>query len=329
MIALSQTNSIDSPDVSVITPTYNRISMLNEALASALDQDFDGAVEIIVVDDNSSDGTSEIVSQKYPNVRLISLKQNVGAYVARNLALKEARGKYIAFLDSDDLWKKNYLKTQLAALEGKERCLCVSALEIWTPFQDRRRTYLQKPNFKRYTSLLHQLLVAGSFIYTPSSVIFPKKVFSEVGLFDETYRINGDKELYIRCLLAGYQLIFTELPTTILRAHEDPDRATNIKNMETRIKIDLAKADLFYSQVDKMVDIAPIEQIYAEIYANSASHYFRNGNLKQWLSLSIESAKYANFFYGLSTMIHDVRSLLQIGTKIRTLSSYLKRALPI
>ncbi|MGB3188751.1 MAG: glycosyltransferase family 2 protein, partial [Limnoraphis sp.] len=65
-------------DVSVIIPTYNRIYMLEEALKSVLTQEFDGTVEIIVVDDNSSDKTSEIIDHKYPQINLISLKQNGG-----------------------------------------------------------------------------------------------------------------------------------------------------------------------------------------------------------------------------------------------------------
>jgi glycosyltransferase involved in cell wall biosynthesis len=328
MIVLSQAYGTDSPDVSVIIPTYNRISMLEEALVSVLYQDFDGVVEIIVVDDNSSDGTSEIVSQKYPNIRLISLKHNVGAYVARNLALKEARGKYIAFLDSDDLWETNHLKTQLAALEDNERCFCVSGLVIWNTVKDRKNTILQKPNLKRYTSPLHQLLVNFSFIHTPSSVVFPRQIFSEVGLFDETYRISGDNDFYIRCLLADYNPIFTELPTAIFRVH-DRGRMTNIKNLEIRIKIKLARAEQFYPLVEKCTDIVPIEQIYAEIYANYASSYFRHKNFQQWLSLSIESARHANFFYALSSMIYDIRGLLKIGTKMRIIKSYLKNSLPI
>ena len=93
--------------------------MLEEALASVFKQEFDGTVEVIVVDNNSQDSTPEVVGQKYPDVHLISLKKNVGAYVSRNRALLEAKGKYIAFLDSDDIWKTNYLKTQIAALQGK------------------------------------------------------------------------------------------------------------------------------------------------------------------------------------------------------------------
>ncbi|MDJ0616384.1 MAG: glycosyltransferase family 2 protein [Calothrix sp. MO_192.B10] len=328
MIILSQQDDADSPDVSVITPTYNRISMLEEAIACVFSQDFDGVVEIIVVDDNSSDRTSEIVSQKYPNIRLISLKQNVGAYVARNIALKEAKGKYIAFLDSDDLWEKDYLKTQLAALEANERCFCVSTLVIWNTLKNRKEIYLQKPDLKRYTSSFHQLLVANSFIYTPSSVVFPRQVFSEVGLFDETYKISGDKEFYIRCLLAGYSLIFTELPNSIVRIHNQ-GRATNFKNFDTRMKIQFAIADKFYPLVERRVDIAPIKHMYAEIYAYCASKYCREKYFIKWLYLSIESARYANFVYALSNMIKDIRCLLRIGTKMRLINSYFQKITPI
>ena len=328
MIITSQLSETQIPDVSVIIPTYNRVSMLEEALASVFSQDFDGIVEIFVVDDNSSDGTSEIVREKYPNISLISLKQNLGAYGARNRAISLAKGRYLALLDSDDLWEKNYLETQLAALEGNERCLCVSALVIWNTVEDQRETHFQKPNLKRYTSSLHQLLVASSFICTPSSVVFPRQVFTEVGLFDETYRLGGDKEFYIRCLLAGYSLIFTEIPTTILRVH-DQGRAADFKNFEIKIKHKFAIADKFYPLVEKRVDIAPIERIYAEIYADCASSYFRKKCLKQWLSLSIESARYANLFYVLSSIIHDIRCLLRIGTRMRKISSSFQKISPI
>ena len=324
MITLSLTSNIRNPDVTVIIPTYNRVSMLEESLASALCQDFDGIFEIIVVDDNSSDGTSEIVSEKYPKIRLISLKQNVGAYAARNLALKEARGKYIAFLDSDDLWEKDYLKTQLAALEGNEGYFCVSALVIWNTMKDRRTTYLQKPNLNRYSSGYHQMLVDGSFIRTPSSVVFPRQVFTEVGLFDETYRFGGDTDLYIRCLLAGYSLIFTELPTAILRVH-DQGRATDFKNFEMRMKARFARADKFYSLVEKCANMVSIEQIYAEINTLFASQCFRKKYFRKWLSLSIKSARHANFFYALLSIIKDIRCQLRIGTKMRIMFSSLKK----
>lgn len=330
MITLSQVSDIQSPDVSVIIPTYNRLSMLEEALASVYSQEFDGVVEIIVVDDNSQDGTSEIVSQKYPDVHLISFKQNEGAYVARNRGLLEAKGKYIAFLDSDDLWEPNYLKSQVAALEGNERCLCVSNLVNWDTVKDERTTILHKFEFLNltgFTSPFHRLLVAGSFIWSPSSVVFPRQVFSELGLFDQTHRLGGDTDFYIRCLLAGYRLIFTELPTAIMRKHGQ-GQLTDIRNQELRRKTRLARADKFHPLVEKCVDIPPIERIRAEIDTHFAREYFREKFFIQWIALSIESAKKDSFGYALSNMIHDIRCVFKIGTRLRKIPSYLQQILP-
>jgi glycosyltransferase involved in cell wall biosynthesis len=319
MITLSQVSDIQSPDVSVIIPTYNRLSMLEEALSSVYSQDFDGVVEIIVVDDNSQDGTSEIVSQKYPDVHLISFKQNEGAYVARNRGLLEAKGKYIAFLDSDDLWEPNYLKSQVAALEGNERCFCVSNLVTWDTVKDERTTVLPRLEFlnlRGFTSPFHRLLVVGSFIWSPSSVVFPRQVFSEVGLFDEIHRLGGDTDFYIRCLLADYRVLFTELPTAIGRKHGQ-GRLTDIRNQELRRKTRLARADKFHPLVEKCVDIPPIERIRAEIDTHFAREYFREKFFLQWIALSIESARKDSLGYALANMLHDIRCFLKIGTRLR------------
>src|SRR5687768_2408040 len=109
---LLKASASESPDVSIIIPTYNRLSMLEEALGSVLSQEFDGSVEIIVVDDHSQDGTSDKIRQEYGAVHVIQLEENIGNYAARNLGLTRARGKYVAFLDDDDLWEPTYLRTQ-------------------------------------------------------------------------------------------------------------------------------------------------------------------------------------------------------------------------
>lgn len=305
-----------SPDISVVIPTYNRISMLEEALASVLSQDFDGTVEIIVVDDNSQDRTSEMVSQKYPHIHLISLKHNVGAYVARNLAISETRGKYIAFLDSDDLWEKNYLISQIEALKGKERCFSVSALVTWNTVENCKWVDIQKPDIKKYNSPFHHLLVEGSFIFTPSSVIFPRQVFDELGLFDETYRYGGDTELYIRCLLGGYQAIFTELPVAIRRIH-GKGQATDAKNIEIRKESRIARANKFYHLIQKQFDIVPLRQIYAGIDTTFAKQYLIEKKILCWLKLSLKSAYNASPGYALYNMMLDLRCLLKIGTRLK------------
>ena len=297
-----------SPDVSVIIPTYNRFSMLEEALASVFAQEFDGVVETIVVDDNSQDGTSAAVSQKYPEVCLISFKENVGAYVTRNRALSEAKGKYIAFLDSDDLWEPTYLKTQIAALKGKERCFSVSGVIVWYTATNKKEIGNQKPRLNRYGSPFHHLLVGGSFICTPSSTVFPRQVFDDVGFFEET-RIAGDADLYLRCLLADYYPIFTDLPVAIWRHHGD-QITTTMRNEEVRLNGRLSRAGRYYPLVKERVDIVPLQQIYAEIYKLFAGKYFRENYFLDWLLLYIKSASHASWQYALVNMLRDIKTLL-------------------
>ena len=102
-------------EVSVIIPTYNRIRLLGEAIESVLAQGIE-SLEIIVADDGSTDGTGAWLVEKYPQVRCLALP-HAGVSTARNHGVEAAQGKWIAFLDSDDCWTSNKLKTQLGFAE--------------------------------------------------------------------------------------------------------------------------------------------------------------------------------------------------------------------
>lgn len=277
MIISHQSSEAISIDVSVIIPTHNRILMLEEALASVFSQEFDGVFEIIVVDDNSQDGTSEIVATKYPEVYLISLEQNLGHGAARNRAIKLAKGKYIAFLDSDDLWKPDYLKLQIASLKSQERSLAISGLEIWHIPSDRRYCLAQKPDLNKYMSPIHQLLIVSKgFVNTPSSVIFPQYVFDEVGMFEENFRFGVDIDLYLRCLGADFTMTFTESPVAIKR-NGIPDQLTNPKNLKAREKSVFARIDKFYDLYGNanITKVPSIKHIYTVNYLAYANVYFK------------------------------------------------------
>lgn len=106
--------------VSVIIPTYNRAPYLARAIHSALAQEY-SPIEIIVVDDGSTDDTSQVIASFRDQI--ISVRQNNrGVSSARNTGLKMARGEYIAFLDSDDFWAKEKLSEQVKALEEHPDC---------------------------------------------------------------------------------------------------------------------------------------------------------------------------------------------------------------
>ncbi|EOP70693.1 N-acetylgalactosaminyl-diphosphoundecaprenol glucuronosyltransferase [Bacillus cereus VDM006] len=106
--------------VSVITPSYNSSPFIKETIESVQAQSYSNW-EMIIVDDKSTDDSVHVIKQyieKDPRIKLITLTQNVGAARARNIALKEAQGDYIAFLDSDDLWLPTKLKEQVAFMQN-------------------------------------------------------------------------------------------------------------------------------------------------------------------------------------------------------------------
>ena len=103
--------------VSIITPSYNTARFIEETINSVLNQTYTDW-ELIIVDDCSKDNTDEVVA-KYTDDRIIYIKneKNSGAAVSRNRALREATGRWIAFLDSDDLWEKDKLQKQIDFME--------------------------------------------------------------------------------------------------------------------------------------------------------------------------------------------------------------------
>lgn len=310
-------------DVSVIIPTYNRVSMLLEALDSVFSQDYNGVVDVIVVDDNSQDGTSEIVKERYPAVHLISLQQNVGAYAARNQAILASSGQYVAFLDSDDLWEPDYLRTQLVALAGQERCFCASAVIDWQTVQNQKTIVFPEPNLEKYSSPLHHLLAEGSFICTPSAVVFPRRIFAEVGLFDQAYRISGDNDFYIRSLLKGYQLICTEQPIVTRRRH-DRGQATDWSNLKTRKRIRLKQVEQHYHLAEQCFSLPPAHVVRAQVHGLYASRYYvRQRKILPWFNSSL-CAVYNAPKYGLSNLWQDIRFYISHFI-LRDFQSRLKR----
>lgn len=121
------------PIVSVIIPAYNCEKYITQAVDSALAQQVD--LEIIIINDCSNDGTEAVISRylENPAIRYICNEKNLGAAKSRNRGVQLARGKYVAFLDSDDWWEKDKLKKQLHLIEKECVVLCSTARALVRP----------------------------------------------------------------------------------------------------------------------------------------------------------------------------------------------------
>ena len=181
--------------ISVIIPTYNRLSFLREAIQSVLDQTVK-PLEVIVVDDGSTDGTREMCQKEFPEVRYV-YQDNQGVSAARNTGIQRARGEWLAFLDSDDLWVKDKLKIQWDFIQEHPESRVVQTEEIW--IRKGRRVNPKKIHQKHSGWIFEKCIPLC--IVSPSAVMIHRSVFDEAGLFDEDLPACEDYDLWLRVAL--------------------------------------------------------------------------------------------------------------------------------
>lgn len=204
-------------------PAYNAAATVGAAVRSALSQTL-AALEVIVVDDGSTDATAEVAGQTGDSrVRVLS-QSNRGLPAARNAGIGIARGVYVAFLDSDDLWLPSYLELTTRALEADPGAgFAYTDAYAFDPASGkvRRRTAMERmrppipPPRDAATFLLE--LLKRNFIFVSTTV--RRSVLASVGGFDETRTSVEDYELWLRIVLAGYRGAWVPGQHALYRTH--------------------------------------------------------------------------------------------------------------
>lgn len=142
--------------VSIITPAYNAAAYIAETIESVFAQTYTNW-EMLIVNDCSKDNTAEIVQSyaaKDKRIKLINLKQNSGAAIARNAAIQNAKGRYIAFLDSDDLWKKEKLQKQIQFMQQNGYAFTYTSYEHFKETKENIQNQVQIPKSLNYQQAL-------------------------------------------------------------------------------------------------------------------------------------------------------------------------------
>ncbi|RMD45126.1 MAG: glycosyltransferase family 2 protein [Aquificota bacterium] len=218
------------PKVSVILPTFNRAKYLDRAISSVLSQSFYD-FELIIVDDASTDNTEEIVGM-FKDERIIYVKnpKNLGGAGARNIGIKMAKGDFIAFQDSDDLWHPDKLELQMKVFEKAEEDVAV----VYTAFIRKvgeKELIVPPPYVKKTEGYIYkELLTHINFVGTPTAVI-RKEALEDVGYFDERFPRLQDWDLFLR-LAKKYRFKFIKKP--LLTAYDVPGNISS--NPEALIK---------------------------------------------------------------------------------------------
>ncbi len=218
------------PTVSVVIPTYDRADVIDRAVDSALDQTYDD-FEVVVVDDGSTDATESVVrGYDDDRVRYVGHETNRGANVARNTGIEEARGDYVAFLDSDDEWHPGKLTAQLDRLEGSEAvaavCGCERRLDGPT---GRLQTaaagvlgLLDTPSLREGGEEMAAEILAGNVHPAAgSTLVVETDVVREIGGFDETLDRFQDPEIVVRICEVG-PVAFVDDPLVVRHDTGEP-----------------------------------------------------------------------------------------------------------
>ncbi|MGC4097217.1 MAG: glycosyltransferase family A protein [Nitrospira sp.] len=196
------------PRVSVIIPTWNRESFVVKAIDSVLDQSFTD-FEVIVIDDGSTDDTRRDL-QKYINSIRYIYQENAGVSAARNAGIRLAQGEWVAFLDSDDEWTKDYLSAQVAQIaEFPNAVAHITNAVTLTPGGGRSSLFVEtglSEKFKANQCLVSQRPLQIVVEHAPwflQSLIIRWDVLLEAGLFDPELSIAEDLDVIARVSLRG------------------------------------------------------------------------------------------------------------------------------
>jgi glycosyltransferase involved in cell wall biosynthesis len=181
------------PEVTVVIPTRNRARLLAGALRSALWQ-LDVELEVVVVDDASTDGTAELLARCDDGcVRHIRHSSPRGVAAARNRAIAEAQGEWIAFLDDDDLWAREWLCTSLGVARERDAGLVYGSR--WVVDGERR---VRGSLIAEHPDALADALADHNALGGPSSVVVRRGALAEAGGFDERLSALADWDLWLR-----------------------------------------------------------------------------------------------------------------------------------
>ncbi|HVB58110.1 MAG TPA: glycosyltransferase family A protein [Candidatus Acidoferrales bacterium] len=280
-----------NPKVSVIIPTHDRAAKVQKAIESVLAQTFSD-LEVIVVDDGSSDGTGQILAEIFGGRIRYYAQTNQGASVARNKGVEEARGEWIAFLDSDDLWEKDKLEWQYKALErfGPQCGACYTDVrfynhpEIRTMFQLAEESYRHEGTIGVNTDVLKLLVRAGGagMAVCLSSCLARADAVTRTGGFDLKLLYSQDSEFMFRlALLTG----FCYVNRPLVRFDRSPAeiRHVGVSKEWNKVEFKLQDSQLRYEGLLRLSEALPanvrnlIQEQLGSVHSAWANWYLETG----------------------------------------------------
>jgi glycosyltransferase involved in cell wall biosynthesis len=286
---------IGDVDVSVIIPLYNRAQLISHTLESLLPHHHPGVqLEIIIVDDGSTDAGAEIAARKCPAAH-ISRQPHRGAAAARNVGLRLARSRALLFLDSDDLVEPGFFAPRLEALDSHP--LAAGAYGPFDFFESGgafEETFI-RPRHTRYPietvlgARSHLVRLLGGWYIVPSAILWRAEAIREHAGYDEALRVNQDVELLFRMLTTTAGIVGCAAPRALYREHAIGGRQGSLAG-----------------DVDKASDLLTVRKRFASVIRESefdcpeTHEALARYCFERWIELRASMPRIAEEFYDLS-----------------------------
>ena len=233
----------NNPNVSIIIPTFNRADCITRTIDSVLDQTYKD-FEVIVVDDGSTDNTREVCKPYSDTIRYI-FRDNAGCAAARNTGIHSSRGKWIAFIDSDDMWHPKYLEYQMQCLEILSTKVTVS--NLYQDFEGKETYFDQSVELPLTTNDIQLIedpleitLSRNELTVTLQGMIVERELIEHLGCFDERVLWASDRRFILR-LATETPFAYIKRELVILDRVPGRQRITNdLKKLTDEINGDIA-----------------------------------------------------------------------------------------
>jgi len=272
-----------NPLISVIIPTYNHVHFLAKALRSVIDQTYP-CWEAVVVDNHSQDNTDELIKDlNEPRIRLLKIHNNGVIAASRNLGIRDAKGEWIGFLDSDDCWYPNKLEAVMSVVKSNHHYDVISNDEYVVDIKTGAKKILRYGPYQE--DFYEALLVEGNRLSTSATVVWREFLMQNDLLFSESpkYITVEDYGLWLDLARAGarFEFIREVLGEYVIHGSNSSAQLTRHReNIESLLHHHVFNIQKFNSSPDKLW-----KQVYPRVGLGQASQYSAQG--KKGLSLKI------------------------------------------
>ena len=261
---------LTQPLVSVVIATYNMGQYLPQAVDSILQQTWKN-LEVIVVDDGSTDNTPEVMQNYSTDSRVNYIRnENQGQPKAKNCGIKITKGDFIAFCDADDFWEANKLEIQMPLFANLKVGVVYSEVSF---IDEHNRRYIKEDHEVRHSGKITNQMLIENFVPFGTSII-RRECTLQNGIFDEEFRMGIDWDLWLRYSLK-WEFQYAPAKTYVYRVWSG-QMSNNYRGRYDHAKRILTKfVNLHGSQLDSKI----VKKAWADMYVREAAVYARNEKL--------------------------------------------------